>query len=406
MSRQRSERQGGGASGASVPRRRPQLSALSTTRFEAMPRHLYIHVPFCARRCAYCDFAIAVRRVVPVEEYVDGVARELAMRVPDGERWEVDTLYLGGGTPSMLGADGVARLLDRVRERVRIAAGAEVTLEANPENITREAARAWRAAGVGRLSVGAQSFDDRALAWMHRTHDAAGIVRAVDEARRGGIEELSLDLIFALPESLGRDWERDVRRTLALDPTHVSLYGLTIEPATPLGRWRDRGAVSEAPEERYESDFLLAHDILGAAGYEHYEVSNYGRPGHRARHNSSYWRHVPYAGIGPAAHSFDGARRRWNAAAYTGWARALAAGSDPVAGEEVLSREDREAERIYLGLRTLDGLEVDDMMARRVLPWIEAGWATMEGTRVRLSATGWLRLDALATDLTLVGSRY
>ncbi|HEU4641245.1 MAG TPA: radical SAM family heme chaperone HemW [Gemmatimonadaceae bacterium] len=370
-----------------------------------MPRHLYIHVPFCARRCAYCDFAIAVRRVVPVAEYVDAVARELAMRAPDDAPWEVDTLYLGGGTPSMLGADGVARLLDRVRERVRISPGAEVTLEANPENITPESVRAWRAAGVGRLSIGAQSFDDRVLAWMHRTHDAERIVRAVEHARGEGIEDLSLDLIFALPESLERDWERDVRTALSLEPTHISLYGLTIEPDTPLGRWRDRGAVTEAPEERYERDFLLAHDLLGAAGYDHYEVSNYGRAGHRARHNSSYWRHVPYMGVGPAAHSFDGASRRWNIAAYAEWARAVAAGRDPSAGAEVLTGEERAAERVYLGLRTIDGLDLDDAMARRVLPWLDTGWATLSGTRLRLTATGWLRLDALAADLTLVGSR-
>lgn len=371
-----------------------------------LPRHLYLHVPFCARRCSYCDFAIAVRRHTPVDAYVEGVARELALRFGGDERWEVDTLYLGGGTPSRLGGEGVARLLDRVRERVIIAPEAEVTIEANPDDVDVDTIRAWRAAGVNRLSIGAQSFDDRVLAWMHRTHDASRISAAVDAAHRGGIDELSLDLIFALPEALGRDWEGDVRRMIALGPAHLSLYGLTVEPATPLGRWLRRGAVTEAPEERYERDFLRADALLVAAGYEHYEVSNYARRGHRARHNSSYWRHVPYAGVGPAAHSFDGSRRRWNTAGYTEWERLVGEGSDPIAGEEVLSPGDFGDERAYLGLRTIDGLALDEEMARHVHPWIDAGWARLADGRLRLTPAGWLRLDALAADLTAYGSRY
>ena len=369
-----------------------------------LPQHVYLHVPFCARRCSYCDFAIAVRRTVPVADYVAAVAREIELRFPGREPWEVDTLYFGGGTPSRLGAEGVARLLDALRARITLAPGAEVTLEANPEDITADAARAWRASGITRLSIGSQSFDDAVLAWMHRTHDAAAIERAVDHARAAGIANLSLDLIFALPGSLGRDWDRDLDRALALAPSHVSLYGLTVEPRTPLGRWRDRGAVIEAPEERYEREFLRAHERLAGAGFEHYEVSNYARPGARSRHNSSYWRHVPYAGLGPAAHSFDGTERRWNLSAYAAWEGAVRGGRDPVEGREVLTESDRAAERIYLGLRTVEGLTISSEMALRVQRWVEAGWATLRGERLRLTPAGWLRLDALATDLTLVGS--
>ncbi|MEO6877436.1 MAG: radical SAM family heme chaperone HemW, partial [Gemmatimonadaceae bacterium] len=243
------------------------------------PRHVYVHVPFCARRCAYCDFSIAVRRTVPVAEYVTALARELDVRFPDAGDWPVDTLYFGGGTPSRLGAAGVAHMLERVRARISFTRNAEVTLEANPEDITADAIAAWRDAGINRLSIGAQSFDDRVLAWMHRTHDAAAIERAVTLARRGGIENFSLDLIFALPETVERSWTDDVQRALALEPTHLSLYGLTIEPHTPLGRWRARGDVTESPDDRYETEFLYAHESLVAAGFEHYEVSNFGRPG-------------------------------------------------------------------------------------------------------------------------------
>ena len=367
---------------------------------------MYVHVPFCARRCAYCDFSIAVRREVPVDEFICGVERELDARFADAKPWTVDTLYLGGGTPSRLGGDGVARLIDVLRARIELAPGAEVTLEANPEDLSVDAATRWRASGVNRISLGAQSFDDRVLTWMHRGHDAAAIVRAVDAARSAGFENLSLDLIFSLPESLDRSWERDVERALALAPAHLSLYGLTIEPHTPLGRWNARGEVAESPDERYEAEFMHANRALVAAGFEHYEVSNFARPGRRARHNSAYWTHVPYAGLGPSAHEFDGARRRWNAAPYADWVRRVGQNQDPLEGSEVLSAGDRTAEVVYLGLRTSAGLLLRDGERERVSRWMDAGWGEVGSDgRLRLSPAGWLRLDALAADLTLVRSR-
>jgi oxygen-independent coproporphyrinogen-3 oxidase len=370
------------------------------------PRHIYVHVPFCARRCSYCDFSIAVRKVVPVAEYLGAIRQEMRERYPGAGRWEAETLYLGGGTPSLLGGEGVGRLIGMVKERVELARDAEVTVEANPDDVGLAAVEAWREAGVNRLSIGSQSFDPRVLAWMHRTHSADQIAAANRAARDGGIDNISLDLIFALPESLERDWRGDIERALELEPSHVSLYGLTVEPATPLARWRDRGEVIEAPEERYEEEFLLAHELLRAAGFDHYEVSNYALPGKRSRHNSSYWRRVPYAGLGPAAHSFDGARRRWNLAAYAAWEGALRDGRDPREGEEVLTSEEEDAERVYLGLRTSDGLSIEPDLARRVHEWVDAGWALYEGSRVRLTPPGWLRLDALAASLTTAGSPF
>jgi len=257
------------------------------------------------------------------------------------------------------------------------------------------------------LSIGAQSFDDRVLAWMHRTHDAAAIARSVAAARRGGIENVSLDLIFALPQEIDRSWTRDVASALDLEPSHVSLYGLTVEPHTPLGRWQSRGDVNEAPDERYESEFLYAHHAMTGAGFEHYEVSNFGRAGRRSRHNSSYWSESPYAGLGPSSHEFDGHNRRWNTSAYVDWLRAVGSGRDPLEGREELSLENRTAERVYLGLRTTDGLVLSDPESQRAKAWIDAGWATIDGDRrIRLTPLGWLRLDALAADLTLVRSRY
>ncbi len=285
------------------------LSA-NPTAAGAATRHLYVHVPFCARRCSYCDFSIAVRSVTPVAQYVDALATELGMQ--DTSAWSLDTIYLGGGTPSRLGADGIARVLELVRSAATVSSDAEITLEANPDDITPSIATAWRAAGVTRVSLGAQSFDDAVLRWMHRTHDATQIASAVASLRAAGIDNVSLDMIFALPRSLDRDWRADLERALALEPAHVSLYGLTVEHGTPLGRWVARGDAAEAGEDSYEQEFLCAHDTLAAAGFDHYEVSNFALPGKRSRHNSSYWLGAPYAALGPSAHGFDGARRWWN----------------------------------------------------------------------------------------------
>lgn len=375
------------------------------------PRHAYVHVPFCARRCSYCDFAIAIRRLVPVEEYVGALSTELAIRsgAPGAAEWELDTLYFGGGTPSRLGGAGVAAAIRAVLRHARLAPGAELTIEANPDDVDPDAVERWAAAGVNRISLGAQSFSEAALHWMHRSHGATRIGEAVRVAREGGIGNISLDLIFALPTVLDRSWHHDLSRALELAPEHVSLYGLTVEPATPLGRWRARGEVEEAPEERYEEEFLRAHETLVGAGFEHYEVSNFALPGRRSRHNSSYWSGVPYAGLGPAAHEYDGEARRWNVAPYAEWVArldgGLEGGRDPLDDRELLSEANRAAEEVYLGLRTVDGLRLRSGEQTLVAPWVAAGWGSLHDGLLRLTPTGWLRLDSLAAALTAARSR-
>ncbi len=344
-----------------------------------------------------------------MDEYVGALASELELRLGSApaphDRPALDTLYLGGGTPSRLGGEGVARAIEQIDRWFVLAPGAELTIEANPDDVSTDVVAVWRAAGVNRLSLGGQTFDPAALAWMHRTHDGDQTVHAIEAARAGGIADVSLDLIFALPASVPRDWPADVAQALALQPTHLSLYGLTVEPRTPLGRWAERGEVAEADEDRYAADFLHAHEALSAAGFDHYEVSNFARPGHRARHNSAYWSGVPYLGLGPAAHGFDGRERRWNVPAYAGWVRALSQGRDPVEGREALDADMQAAEAVYLGLRTVDGLALTAAEEGRTSRWVEAGWAEHAADRLRLTAPGWLRLDALAADLTLARSR-
>jgi oxygen-independent coproporphyrinogen III oxidase len=365
-----------------------------------VPRHVYIHVPFCGRRCSYCDFAIAVRRSTPVAEYLHALGAELLSADPA----VVDTIYFGGGTPSRLGGEGVKQLLEIVTTRYRPEGDAEITLESNPDDVTPAAATAWREAGVNRLSLGVQSFDDGVLRWMHRTHDSETAQRAVGIARDAGIANVSLDLIFALPANLQRDWSRDLDTALSLSPDHVSLYGLTVEPSTPLGRWRDRGIVSEAPDESYETEYLRAHSTLSSAGHEHYEVSNFAIPGRQSRHNSAYWAGRPYAGHGPSAHRFDGMTRSWNEPAYARWVGLLLNGGAAEAGRETLTSEQRRLEAAYLGLRTRAGVPLASADRAIVERWVEAGWAAERGDDMVLTAAGWLRLDALVSSLTEHGS--
>ena len=371
-------------------------------------RHLYVHVPFCVRRCTYCDFSIAVRRTVPVGAYLDALRAELSWT---GKPGPLATVYLGGGTPSQLGGEGVAALAALLDPGSGIE---EFTLEANPEDVTPEAVRAWARAGVKRLSIGAQSFAPGVLRWMRRGHGPAAIAESVRAARAAGIGNVSLDLIFALPEHLGRRFDDDLARAVALEPEHVSLYGLTVEPRTVLSRLIGRGACEEAGEERYEEEYLLAHEVLGRAGYRFYEVSNAARPGFEAAHNGAYWRLVPYAGLGPAAHSFDGEERWWNEPAYTRWALRLRRGQSPVAGRETLGAAQRRTERLYLGLRTVGGIEVEEGPAgsgirKAAERWVAAGWAEFTwkdlprpdgaGRRLTLTPRGWLRLDELVAGL-------
>lgn len=375
--------------------------------------HLYVHVPFCARRCTYCDFSIAVRKRVPVAEFLGGLARELNHTgTPDGLR----TVYLGGGTPSKLGGEGIAKLAGLLG---RPSGLAEFTIEANPEDVTADAVAAWAGAGVSRISLGAQSFDNNALVWMHRTHGRNAIGRAVETARAGGIGNISIDLIFWLPEALQRNWRRDLEAALALEPDHISLYGLTVEEGTPLGRQVARGQTAVATDARYEEEYLLAHELLAAAGLAFYEVSNAARPGREAVHNRAYWKLTPYLGVGPSAHSFDGVARWWNESAYAKWLERLEAGASPVGGREILAERQQALERLYLGLRTAEGVEfpepLEPKLREAVSRWVNVGWAVVEAREgvtepglhactparlhVRLTPLGWLRLDQLVASV-------
>jgi oxygen-independent coproporphyrinogen-3 oxidase len=288
--------------------------------------------------------------------------------------------------------------MDTILTGQPLAAGAEVTLEANPEDVSAPTALAWQRAGINRISLGVQSFDPAVLTWMHRTHSADQVPRAVAAIREAGIENLSLDLIYSLPAELPRDWGRDLDRALELAPEHLSLYGLTVEEHTPLGRWVERGESRLVSDEHYVEEFLRAHHTLTSAGYLHYEVSNYGRPGREAVHNRAYWRRTAYLGLGPSAHSMAGTRRWWNVREWVEWKRAVAGGGSAVAASEKLGVEAIAMEDLYLGLRTSEGIEERLASPTDASQWENAGWAVREGGRIRLTPEGWLRLDALVAS--------
>jgi oxygen-independent coproporphyrinogen-3 oxidase len=297
--------------------------------------------------------------------------------------------------------------MSTVAEFAILADDAEVTMEVNPEDVTPESAAAWIAAGVNRFSLGVQTFDPLILRWMHRVHSVDQSTEAFQTLRAAGAKNISVDMIFALPEILRRDWRADLEQALALNPEHISLYGLTVETGTPLQRWVDRGATIPTGDDSYSQEFMEAHEILTSNGFEHYEVSNFAKPGFRSRHNSCYWSNAPYAAAGPSAHRYDGKAREWNIRHYAAWIDATNAEKIPSEGREELSPENRENERAYLGLRTDAGLalsEVNDPLT--IAKWQKAGWAEISGDRIRLTAEGWLRLDSLAADLTLSRSNF
>ncbi len=363
--------------------------------------NLYVHVPFCARRCSYCDFSIAVRRTVPSRQFAESVLREWQGLQGDpawAESPDLDTVYFGGGTPSHLDPAALGAILHGLRADRRLSPAAEVTLEANPDDVTEAAAAAWRESGIGRVSLGVQSFSPAVLAWMHRTHTADQARSAVRILRAAGFEDISLDLIYGLPADLGRDWAADLDAAFALGPDHLSCYGLTVEAHTPLGRRTARGQSPPVDEVQYAEEFLQLSATLADHRWEHYEVSNASRPGHRARHNSGYWTGAPYLGLGPSAHSGFGAERRWNIREYSAWDTAIREGRDPVAGREHLDPAQRRLEALYLGLRTSAGVPLDlvpDPVRDR---WAAAEWGVAAGGRLRLSPEGWLRLDALVAE--------
>lgn len=322
---------------------------------------LYIHIPFCASRCIYCGF-YSTTRLDLRQQYVDALIREL-VEVGKSKMLKDDsisTVYLGGGTPSQLTIPQLRQLFDAIYIYNKVESGAEVTIEMNPDDVSVPYADTLRQLGINRVSMGAQTFDDERLRWLNRRHTVAQVGQAVTILRAAGIRNISIDLMYGFPDETIDDFVRDIDEAIKLDVEHISAYCLMIEEGTELYRRYGDKRVREYDDSKEETErkmYELLIDKLTAAGYEHYEISNFARPGFRSRHNSSYWTGVPYIGLGAAAHSFDGHLRSWNVSDIRQYIAAVNR-DERLNEEEVLSATDFYNERVMLGLRTCEGVDL------------------------------------------------
>lgn len=368
---------------------------------------LYVHVPFCASRCLYCDFYSTTPPTADPDAYVRAVVLEARARAAEAHDLPVATVYLGGGTPTQLPTDGLRRILDALRESYDVLPGAEVTVEANPDDASPAMLRALYAAGVNRLSLGVQSFSDEALRLVRRRHTARQAADAVRRAADLLTDNISIDLIYGLPVP-GRDafalWQADLEAAFNLPVTHLSAYALTYEAGTPLARLRDAGRVREVDDETSRKLYYQLLDTAQTAGFEHYELSNFARQGFRSRHNSAYWQGVPYLGFGPAAHSYDGlATRRWNLPDLQQY---VALSPDVPHDGEHLTAAERHDELVMTRLRTCEGLPLSQLPAaartrllRQARRYVESGLLRLTGDCLVLTRQGLFLSDGIMADL-------
>jgi len=370
------------------------------------PRSAYIHIPFCTHRCGYCNFSVVAGRHDLVEPLLDALAVELSWL---GSPREVDTLYFGGGTPTFLTPDQLQRLARTVLNWHPLAPGYEWTIEANPADLDPRRIDTLAQLGVNRLSLGGQSFHDQKLQQLERDPRAAQIGQAARRARQAGMQ-VSLDLIFAVPGETLKQWESDLAQAITLQPQHISTYGLTFERGAAFwGRLR-RGEMFETPEQLQREMYLLAIDRLKAAGFEHYEISNFAHPGFRSRHNEAYWLADGYYAVGPGAARYVDGWRETNHRSTTTYLKRIRRGDSPVAQREKLDTRQRAHERLIFGLRRMEGvqrqafaaqsgMELDAVAGSTIARMVELGMLADDGDRVRLTREGLLVSDAIWPEL-------
>lgn len=370
---------------------------------------IYIHIPFCRRKCLYCDFYSIGARNAPWNTLVDSLLAEAYSRAVELAR-PPRTLYIGGGTPSLMPADQFRRLVSGLRAIFDCTRLEEFTVEVNPEDVDTGLVDRMAEAGVSRASMGIQSFSDSELRAIGRRHTAARAIEAYGLLRKLG--NVSIDLIFGLPDQDIDRWQDNVAEALRLHPEHISAYSLMWEPGTPLELLRRQGRRSEVPEELSAEMFATLSVMLRAAGYEQYEISNYALPGYRSRHNSSYWQGLPYLGLGPGAHSYDGVRtRRANPADILRYTRHFTAiSANPYYEEEVLTDDELREEYLLTRLRTREGFPISEFLARfgrqplqnlltAAQPHADAGHLRLDSDRIALTKDGIMVSDTIISDL-------
>lgn len=372
------------------------------TALVAAPRAAYVHVPFCRHRCGYCNFTLIAGRDDLIGRFLHALAKELMLL--DGPQ-SVDTLFFGGGTPTHLPAEQLQQLFDLVRDWFPLNSGGEFSVEANPLDLTPERCEVLSRAGVNRISLGVQSFSARKLKILERDHGPADVATAVARAKAAA-PSVSLDLIFGVPDESLAEWENDLQESLALAPQHISTYGLTIEKGTSFFPRVHRGELRPANEEAAATMYERTIDVLTAAGYEHYEVSNFALPGQRCRHNETYWLGREYFAAGPGAARYVQGVREMNHRSTTAWLQRLERNESPVAEREEMTAEDRARERLVFGLRRLAGIDVrefarelgysvDQLGGPALQRFIEQGLLERSATTLKLTRRGLLISDSL-----------
>ena len=380
---------------------------------ERQDASLYIHIPFCTQRCSYCDFFFVTSKHGH-SEFVDALCLEIRQVARNHPNQSLSTVYFGGGTPSRLHSHAIHKILSSIHACFELDQVCELTLEANPEDVCADSLEILLEIGITRISLGVQSFMDRDLTFMNRCHNSAQAFYACNLIRSTGFTSWSLDLIFGIPDASMSDWEKNLHHAIETGVPHISTYSLTIEPNTPLHKQVDRGKVTPASDSRTRDQFQRATEILNDAGFEHYEISSFARPGQRSRHNTRYWHHMNYFGVGPSAHSFlwqNGQALRWeNIRNLRTYSELVTAGKSPIHFKERLSIQDLTREKIMLALRTSEGLDLQNLQStygfslsrhkRKELDTMESnGLITWHGSSIRLTPKGMHICDHLTRQL-------
>jgi oxygen-independent coproporphyrinogen III oxidase len=371
---------------------------------------IYIHIPFCKQKCSYCDFHFSTTFEVYRQRMLKAMLQELLDRKTYLKGEKIETIYFGGGTPSLLSTDELKQFLNQIFNFYPVSSNAEVTLEANPDDMSLENLIAWKEVGFNRLSIGLQSFRASDLKWMNRAHSAEEALTCVDLAKTAGFESISVDLIYGLPDLDIETWKKHIDIVLSLPVQHISAYCLTVEEKTSLHQWVKQAKLIPSNDEEQSLQFEVLLERLASRGFEQYEISNFSKQGHRSRHNSNYWKGIYYLGIGPSAHSFDGISRSWNIANNQQYMKAIEKGEE-YREIELLSKENLFNETILIGLRTIEGVDIKKLTA--ILPlqpsfleqanrFVEEGWLVFNQTDFYLTPAGRLRADFIASEFFIV----
>lgn len=357
---------------------------------------IYIHIPFCKSRCKYCDF-FSTTHLEKQAEYVEALLAEWQMRQHQLSE-PIHTIYIGGGTPSTMDTAALDRILQAILSTCPDSRPHEITIEANPGDITLEKAQAWRTMGINRLSMGVQSFQDHLLQLIGRRHTAAEAIQAVKHAQAAGFDNISIDLMYALPDQTMQMWQQDVQQALSLGVQHISTYGLIYEDGTVLTTLLEHGQIEAVDEDTEMRMYDYLVEKLTANGFIHYEVSNFALKNRHSRHNSSYWNDTPYIGLGAGAHSYDGQQRQWNISDLDTYIeRAMARNLQPEI--ETLTPEQKHTERIMLGLRTCQGVPKDMINISNALPYLQQGLLRENGNNILATTQGYHILNRIIEDL-------